>query len=144
MDATVASGAAAMMAIRVLLDHEVPEENINLVSLLMAESGVHTIAYAFPKVKIVTTAVDPEINDKFYVLPGIGNFANRYFGTEPHIVLPPSISNFNRQQSSSSQTSLCSKHPSAKHWNEFINAKINTILVINELVITRYFIRFII
>ena len=115
MDATVASGAAAMMAIRVLLDHEVPEENINLVSLLMAESGVHTIAYAFPKVKIVTTAVDPEINDKFYVLPGIGNFANRYFGTEPHIILPSSISNFNRQQSSSSQTSLCSKHPNAKH-----------------------------
>ena len=132
MDATVASGAAAMMAIRVLLDHEVPEENINLVSLLMAESGVHTIAYAFPKVKIVTTAVDPEINDKFYVLPGIGNFANRYFGTEPHIVLPPSISNFNRQQSSSSQTSLCSKHPSAKHWNEFLNDEINMLFVMYE------------
>jgi len=83
MDATVATGAAAMMAIRVLLDHDVPEENINLVSLLMAESGVHTIAYAFPRVKIVTTAVDPEINDKFHVLPGIGNFGDRYFGTEP-------------------------------------------------------------
>ena len=66
MDATVASGAAAMMAIRVLLDHEVPEENISLVSMLMAVSGVHTIAYAFPKVKIVTTAVDAEINEKFY------------------------------------------------------------------------------
>jgi len=39
MDATVATGAAAMMAIRVLLDHDVPEENILLVSLLMAESG---------------------------------------------------------------------------------------------------------
>jgi len=83
MDATVATGAAAMMAIRVLLDHDVPEENINLVSLLMAESGVHSIAYAFPSVKIVTTAVDPEINDKFHVLPGIGNFGDRYFGTEP-------------------------------------------------------------
>jgi predicted membrane-bound mannosyltransferase len=31
MDATVATGASAMMAIRVLLDHDVPEENINLV-----------------------------------------------------------------------------------------------------------------
>lgn len=67
MDATVATGAAAMMAIRVLLDHEVPEENICLVSLLMAESGVHTIAYAFPKVQIITTAVDPEVNDRFHV-----------------------------------------------------------------------------
>merc|ERR1719312_1419602 len=86
MDATVATGAAAMMAIRVLLDHDVPEENINLVSLLMAESGVHTIAYTFPHVKIITTAVDPEINDKFHVLPGIGNFGDRYFGTEPKVL----------------------------------------------------------
>ncbi|XP_030766109.1 uridine-cytidine kinase-like 1 [Sitophilus oryzae] len=83
MDATVATGAAAMMAIRVLLDHDVAESNILLVSLLMAESGVHSIAYAFPKIQIVTTAIDPEINDRFYVLPGIGNFGDRYFGTEP-------------------------------------------------------------
>ncbi|KDR15301.1 hypothetical protein L798_10738, partial [Zootermopsis nevadensis] len=83
MDATVATGAAAMMAIRVLLDHDVPEENILIVSLLMAEIGVHSIAYAFPGVRIVTTALDPEINEKFYVLPGIGNFGDRYFGTEP-------------------------------------------------------------
>jgi len=86
MDATVATGAAAMMAIRVLLDHDVPEANIILVSLLMAESGVHTIAYAFPNVKIVTSAMDPEINERFYVLPGIGNFGDRYFGTEPKVV----------------------------------------------------------
>lgn len=39
MDATVATGAAAMMAIRVLLDHDVPEENITLLSLLMGDSG---------------------------------------------------------------------------------------------------------
>ena len=86
MDATVATGAAAMMAIRVLLDHDVGEDNILLVSLLMAESGVHSIAYAFPQVKIVTSAVDPEINERFYVLPGIGNFGDRYFGTEPSLV----------------------------------------------------------
>jgi uracil phosphoribosyltransferase len=39
MDATMATGAAAMMAIRVLLDHDVPEENILLLSLIMAVSG---------------------------------------------------------------------------------------------------------
>lgn len=53
MDATVATGAAAIMAIRVLLDHDVPEDHISLVSLLMAEIGVHSIAYAFPKVSRV-------------------------------------------------------------------------------------------
>lgn len=35
------------------------------------------------QVQIVTSALDPEINDKFYVIPGIGNFGDRYFGTEP-------------------------------------------------------------
>lgn len=80
MDATVATGAAAMMAIRVLLDHDVPEENILVVSLLMAASGVHSIAYTFPQVRIVSSAVDPEINEKFFVKPGIGNFGDRYFG----------------------------------------------------------------
>lgn len=82
MDATVATGAASIMAVRVLLDHDVPEENIMLCSLLMAESGVHSVAYAFPKVRIVTTAVDPTISEKFYIKPGIGNFGDRYFGTE--------------------------------------------------------------
>lgn len=85
MDATVATGAAAMMAIRILLDHDVPESNVFVVSLLMAEIGVHSIAYAFPQVRIITSALDPEINDNFYVLPGIGNFGDRYFGTEPSI-----------------------------------------------------------
>eukprot|EP00794_Sanderia_malayensis_P004873 gene4873-5512_t len=73
MDATVASGAAALMAIRILLDHDVKEENIMFVSLIMGKAGVHSIAYAFPKVKIVTTAVDPETNDSYHIIPGIGS-----------------------------------------------------------------------
>ena len=52
--------SAAMMAIRVLLDHDIPEENITLVSLLMAESGVHTIAYAFPKVLYIFYLPHPQ------------------------------------------------------------------------------------
>ena len=40
LDATVATGAAAIMAIRVLLDHDVPEDSISLCSLLMTEQGV--------------------------------------------------------------------------------------------------------
>ncbi|CAB1336514.1 unnamed protein product [Coregonus sp. 'balchen'] len=82
MDSTVSTGAAAMMAVRVLLDHEVQEENIVLVSLLMAELGVHSVAYAFPKVKIITTAVDKGVDDFLQVIPGIGDFGDHYFGTD--------------------------------------------------------------
>ena len=47
------------------------------------ETGVHSIAYTFPQIRIVSSAVDPQINEKFFVKPGIGNFGDRYFGTEP-------------------------------------------------------------
>ena len=53
-------------------DHEVQEDKIMLVSLLMAELGVHSVAYAFPKVKIITTAVDKNLDDFLHVIPGIG------------------------------------------------------------------------
>ncbi|XP_070788262.1 uridine-cytidine kinase-like 1 isoform X1 [Pituophis catenifer annectens] len=85
MDSTVSTGAAAMMAIRVLLDHDVQEDRIFLLSLLMAEMGVHSVAYAFPRVRIITTAVDKRVNEEFHIIPGIGNFGDRYFGTDATI-----------------------------------------------------------
>ena len=44
LDATIATGAAALMAIRVLLDHDVAEENIVLLALLAAPQG--TLSHA--------------------------------------------------------------------------------------------------
>lgn len=55
-----------------LQDHDVQEDKILLVSLLMAEMGIHSVAYAFPQVKIITTAVDKKVNDLFHIIPGIG------------------------------------------------------------------------
>lgn len=52
-----------------------PEDKIFLLSLLMAEMGVHSVAYAFPRVRIITTAVDKRVNDLFRIIPGIGESA---------------------------------------------------------------------
>lgn len=60
-------------------DHEVQEDKIMLVSLLMAELGVHSVAYAFPKVKIITTAVDKGLDDFLHVIPGIGKHFHASF-----------------------------------------------------------------
>lgn len=64
-------------------DHDVPEDNILLVSILAAELGVHSVAYAFPRVHIVTSAVDRQVNENYHILPGVGNYGDRYFGTGP-------------------------------------------------------------
>lgn len=81
MDATLATGAAAMMAIRILLDHEVPEESISFVCLIASKPGVRAIAYAFPKVRIIMGELDPTIDEQFHIIPGLGNFGDRFFGT---------------------------------------------------------------
>ena len=62
-------------------DHDVQEDKILLVSLLMAEMGVHSVAYAFPQVQIITTAVDKEVNDLFHIIPGIGESGRTHWST---------------------------------------------------------------
>ena len=64
-------------------DHDVPEESILFVSILAAQLGVHSVAYAFPKVKIITSAMDKCVDENYHILPGVGNYGDRYFGTGP-------------------------------------------------------------
>lgn len=75
-------------------DHDVEEDKIFLLSLLMAEMGVHSVAYAFPKVRIITTAVDKKVNDEFHIIPGIGE---RVSSTEATFHLRTRGSHFSSQ-----------------------------------------------
>ncbi|KAI9261180.1 uridine kinase family-domain-containing protein, partial [Sporodiniella umbellata] len=80
MDAMVGTGAAALMAIRVLLDHDVPEDKIIFVSYLSAHIGLTVVNNAFPRVKIVTSMVDASLNkQKLWIEPGIGNFGGKNY-----------------------------------------------------------------
>ena len=58
----IGTAAAAFMAIRVLLDHGVPEDHIIFIAFLVARAGgISVLRRAFPKVKIVCGAVDDEM-----------------------------------------------------------------------------------
>ncbi|CDO74973.1 hypothetical protein BN946_scf184945.g45 [Trametes cinnabarina] len=66
LDAQIGTGAAAFMAIRVLLDHGVPQENIIFVTFIVAAcGGVRVLQRAFPKVRIVCGAVDPVLRESW-------------------------------------------------------------------------------
>ena len=51
-------------------------------SLLSAQLGIHSVAYAFPDVKLITSAMDELVNEDYHIIPGVGNYGDRYFGTE--------------------------------------------------------------
>ncbi len=40
------------------------------------------MAYAYPHVKIITSALDKIVNEDYHIIPGVGNYGDRYFGTE--------------------------------------------------------------
>ena len=60
----IGTGAAAFMAIRILLDHGVREDRIIFITFLVARGGgVSVLRRAFPKVRIVCGAVDDEMQE---------------------------------------------------------------------------------
>ncbi|KAJ3309817.1 hypothetical protein HDV04_005596 [Boothiomyces sp. JEL0838] len=82
LDPMLATGGSAIKAVQVLLDHGVVEENIVFVNLVACPEGIKNMLAAHPKVAIITGAIDDGLNDKKYILPGLGDFGCRYFGTE--------------------------------------------------------------
>lgn len=52
------------------------------VSIVSAPEGLARIEKNHPDVTVVTAALDEKLNDKAYIVPGLGDFGDRYFGTE--------------------------------------------------------------
>ena len=51
--------------------------------IIVRIAGLNAVSYVYPKVKIVTSAVDDVCNvDKHCLVPGMGNFGDRFFGTD--------------------------------------------------------------
>mmetsp|Transcript_18449 Transcript_18449/g.43136 ORF Transcript_18449/g.43136 Transcript_18449/m.43136 type:complete len:464 (-) Transcript_18449:121-1512(-) len=81
MDPILATGTTVFNAIQVLKEHGVEESNILFLTLIASPQGVQKICEAFPALRVVTTEVDAGVDDAGNMLPGAGNFGNRYFGT---------------------------------------------------------------
>ncbi|KAK6155236.1 hypothetical protein DH2020_009484 [Rehmannia glutinosa] len=81
LDPVLASGNSAVKAISVLLNKGVAESNIIFLNLIAAPEGIHTVCKKFPRLKIVTSEIDMTLNKDMHVIPGMGEFGDRYFGT---------------------------------------------------------------
>ncbi|KVH99250.1 Phosphoribulokinase/uridine kinase [Cynara cardunculus var. scolymus] len=65
-----------------ILGTGVPEANIIFLNLISAPQGVHVVCKKFPRIKIVTSEIETGLNQEFRVVPGMGEFGDRYFGTD--------------------------------------------------------------
>lgn len=80
VDPMLATGNSAVAAVERL--KELNPKSIKFVCLLAAPEGVATFQRAHPDVPIYTAAIDRELNDHGYILPGLGDAGDRIFGTK--------------------------------------------------------------
>ena len=77
MLATGRSSAAAVAAVK-----EAGARSVTLVCLVAAPEGIEHMQVEHPDVRIVTAAIDRELNERGYILPGLGDAGDRLYGTK--------------------------------------------------------------
>ena len=80
VDPMLATGNSAIAAVDRI--KEVGPRTIKFVCLLAAPEGVAALQAAHPDVPIYTAAVDRQLNEHGYILPGLGDAGDRIFGTK--------------------------------------------------------------
>jgi uracil phosphoribosyltransferase len=81
LEPMLATGGSASDAVRAL-DAEGAEQ-VTVLSVTATQQGIDRILSDNPGVRIVTAAIDPRLDENGYIVPGLGDFGDRLFGT-PH------------------------------------------------------------
>ena len=80
VDPMLATGNSAIAAIDRI--RKLNPRSIKFVCLLTCPEGIAALSAAHPEVPIYTAAIDRELNDHGYILPGLGDAGDRIFGTK--------------------------------------------------------------
>ena len=79
IDPMLATGGSAVAALDLLAGQGA--KLVRLVNLVAAPEGIRRVQKNYPRVPIFTAAVDRRLNDRGYILPGLGDAGDRLFGT---------------------------------------------------------------
>jgi uracil phosphoribosyltransferase len=79
LDPMLATGGSAVDALGELRDWGVP--HVKLLSLIAAEEGVKRVESTFPNSQIYVCQIDPDLNDRKFIVPGLGDAGDRIFNT---------------------------------------------------------------
>lgn len=79
VDPMLATGGSALDAINFLKKQGA--KHIRFISLICAPEGLKRITQNHPDVSVITAAIDEKLNSDAYIVPGLGDAGDRYFGT---------------------------------------------------------------
>jgi uracil phosphoribosyltransferase len=78
IDPMLATGGSAVAAMDLLAELDV--KRVRLVNLVAAPEGIRRVRLHYPNLPIFTASVDKKLNEKGYILPGLGDAGDRLFG----------------------------------------------------------------
>jgi uracil phosphoribosyltransferase len=78
LDPMIATAGTALLTIEHLIKKGA--STMTLVGMLASKEGIEKIEQKYPDVLILTAAVDPELSSHHFIVPGLGDFGDRYFG----------------------------------------------------------------
>ena len=79
IDPMLATGGSAVAALDLLAEQGAKQ--VRLVNLVAAPEGIRRVRKSYPQLPIFTAAIDRRLNNKGYILPGLGDVGDRLFGT---------------------------------------------------------------
>lgn len=82
IEPTVSSGQTVLLALAEMERHGLSSDRATIVSVVCTPEGVAAVKAAYPGVTIVAAALDEGVNERGYVLPGIGDAGDRIYETE--------------------------------------------------------------
>ncbi len=82
LDPMLATGGSATAAVEFLKEKGATPEYIKLVCLISSREGIEKVQEAHPDIDIYVAAIDEELNEDAYIVPGLGDAGDRLFGTK--------------------------------------------------------------
>jgi uracil phosphoribosyltransferase len=79
IDPMLATGGSAVAALDLLRD--AGARSIRIICIVAAPEGIALVEHHHPDVAIYTPAVDRGLNEQMYIVPGLGDFGDRLYGT---------------------------------------------------------------
>lgn len=79
LDPMLATGGSAIKAVEVLKEAGVAEERIMFLNLIASPEGIRAFCGKYPALRMITGWIDKGLNEKAYIIPGLGDFGERRY-----------------------------------------------------------------
>ncbi|KIW15823.1 uracil phosphoribosyltransferase [Exophiala spinifera] len=81
LEPMLATGGSICKAVQLVLDQGTPEDRIVVVSIMASRTALNNMGASFPSVAVVTASIDQNLSPERYIVPGLGDFGDRFYGT---------------------------------------------------------------